>query len=249
MTVFQGVFLGLLQGLTEFLPISSSGHLVLFQRLFGLNSSVSFDLLLHFGTLISILYVERKNILMLFQKPFGKMLRLIVATLPAVVVILLFRSSIEGLFSSNILPFGFLFTAIVLTLCEIVSKSIKGKTPNLTYKSAFVMGVFQSIAVIPAVSRSGMTISAGVILCDDKKLVADFAFLMSVPIILGSMVVTIFEGGLNSLEVMPSIFGVVASIISSFLAIKLMLKLVRKVSFVWFSIYLTILAVITFVVL
>ncbi len=247
MTVFQGIFLGFLQGLTEFLPISSSGHLVLFTKLLNLESNLNFDLLLHFGTLLSIIVYYRKKIKELFMPPFRTLLFLIVATIPAGVAILIFRDLFESMFSGKFLPISFMFTAIILFLATFKSKP-KSKFQPQTYKSSLVMGVFQAIAIIPGVSRSGMTISAGLMMGLDNEDVANFSFFMSIPIILGSMFVSVLEGATFSTNLSTSVLATITSFLVGLLALKLVINSIKKAKFHYFSYYLVGISIVSTIV-
>ena len=248
MTIIEAIILAIVQGVTEFLPVSSSGHLVLFQSFFGIESTVSFDLLLHFGSLIAVVVVYFKKFLELLKPPYTNLLRLVIATVPVVIVILFFREPIEQLFGGNYLPFAFLITAVVLLVGEIIGKKEQNHLGNeLTNKSALTMGIAQCIAVIPGISRSGMTITAGLLTVKDREKVADFSFMMSAPIIFGSMIVSIMEGTTMSVGIMPSIIGIAVSAISSFFAIKFLKKILIKSKLAWFSAYLLVIAIVSFI--
>ncbi|MEG2117521.1 MAG: undecaprenyl-diphosphate phosphatase, partial [Clostridia bacterium] len=191
----------------------------------------------------------RKKIISLFKKPYDDIIKLIIATFPVVIAILLFRKTAESFFSGDYLPFAFLITAIVLTASEIFTKKVVNKTKNtITKGTALYMGLAQVVAIIPGISRSGMTISAGLLDCPDREKVADFSFLMSIPIIGGSMIVTLIEGAAFDVGAIPSVFGVITAAVSSFFAIKLMKIILKKIKLYWFSIYLVAMAVVCFVV-
>ena len=276
MTIWEAIVLGIVQGLTEFLPVSSSGHLVLFQGFFGLDDMLLFDVLLHAGTLFAVLLVYWQQVLDLFKKPFKKMGLLALATLPAVVLMLLFRDVADTLFGGSYLCFGFLFTAILLLTTELLVKNYEKKkalaaangtdgamsadglsqlvpVPSLEidWKTALIMGAAQGFAALPpGVSRSGSTICAGVLCGKSRKEVADFSFMMSLPVIAGSTLVSIYElikgGGSAGFGVPQILTGMVFAFVSGVFAIKLMLKLIQKCNYKWFSLYLFLLATIVF---
>ena len=156
MNFWQAIVMGLVQGLTEFLPVSSSGHIILFEKILNIDvgdNDMFLGIMLHVGTLLSLFTVYGSEVLSLFKRGSGKKLwYLFVATVPAVAVGLLFEDSIEGLFGGTFLCFGFLLTAILLLVVERVSKS--GSDGEINLKSALTMGVFQAVAVIPGISRS-----------------------------------------------------------------------------------------------
>lgn len=260
MSILEAIILGLVQGLTEFLPVSSTGHLVLLQGIFGIEGDVVlFDVMLHFATLMAVAIFFFKDILNIFKPPFKTLKYLVIATLPAVVVMLFFKKYIDVLFDGTYLSFGFLITAILLFSTEIIIKKdlIKSSdtlkkstdtiiTDNIGVKNSLIMGIAQSIAVIPGISRSGSTICSGILCGADKKSVAKFSFLMSMPIIFGSSVVSMFDIGQASIGIMPILFGMVSAFLTAFLAIKIMLKIIQKSNYKWFALYLLIISVITF---
>lgn len=255
MEVWQAIVLGAVQGLAEFLPVSSSGHLILMQRWLGVEEgSLFFDVMLHIGTLIPVFIVFFKEILSLFKKPFNKMLYLIIATIPAGLTGMFLGDFVEGAFyqgnllSAILLALTFTLTATELFVAEKVSAKIKDKLP-LSIKSSLIMGGAQAIAIVPGLSRSGTVISAGTFarLKNDDN--ASFAFLMSIPIILGAALVSGYKsikGGI-SVELLPLIFGVLTSAITGYIAIKGMLKVIKKANYKWFSLYLLIMAILSIV--
>lgn len=261
MAIWQAIFLGLVQGLTEFLPVSSSGHLVFFQAVLGIEGAdLFFDLMLHVGTLIAVCIVFWKDILDLFQKPFKTMLYLIVATIPAALVGVLFDDKIEEIFyGGKWLGVFFLLTAAILFSAEIVAKRRK-KTYPLSWRTTIPMGLMQAIAVLPGVSRSGSTIAAGVYAGAKPKEISKFSFLMSIPIILGGMVMglkdLVFDGGFaESVSAYSStgmfiaciLIGIVVAAASGFFAVKVMMKAIEKADYKWFSLYLVLLAIACFI--
>ncbi len=249
MELFQALWLGLVQGLTEFLPVSSSGHLVLMQKIFGIGHEVPmlFDVLLHMGTLVAVFCVYWRRILDMFLHPNFKeplkwdLVLLVIATIPAVIAALLFGDFFEGSFEGEYLGYAFLMTTLILWLADLVS-GVAFETKEVKWYNAVVMGLMQAVAIVPGLSRSGSTISGGIATGLSRKRAADFAFLMSIPAILGSMVLELVkmlkgESAMNSMELMPIIVGVLAATISGFLAIKFMLKIVRRVRLPWFGLY------------
>lgn len=252
MSIIEAIFLGIIQGLTEFLPISSSGHLVLASKIFGISGDfIFFSVMLHVSTLLAVLFYFHKEVWQLIKHPFGENAKKIyLATLPTVAIVLIFESFIENSFNGKLLPFFFLFTAVLLLATQIVSTKTQNKT--LDYKGSFAIGFMQGIAVLPGISRSGATICTGVLFGYDKTESAKFSFLISIPIIIASMFYEIFKlikiGGGQIFPLQTFIASLFAFIIG-FLAIKLMLWVVKKVKFYWFSIYLAVITVISFVVL
>lgn len=251
MDFFESILFGILQGLTEFLPVSSSGHLTLFQRIFGITEEpVFFIVMLHVATLFAVAAVFYKDIIALFKPPFNTLLLLIIATIPTVIIMLIIKDYIDLIFSSSFLCFGFLITAAVLYLTEIMQKKLQQKEQRpIGKQTALIMGIAQGIAVIPGISRSGSTICAGLIDGAKRQEVAKFSFLMSIPIIAGSAVVALFEGGnmsISAIGIPQLLGGMAAAFLFGMLAIKFMLRLIQKCNYKWFSLYLTGLFVLTF---
>ncbi len=265
--IWKSSVLGVVQGLTEFLPVSSSGHLTLLQKLLGFDTaggSMTFiNIMMHLGTLIAVVIVFWKDIVALFRKPFKPLLMLIVATIPAGIIGLLFSDQIDAIFSDEekglmYLALCFAITALLLLVCELVAKRQKDPKP-LNWGSSVAMGLMQAVALFPGISRSGSTIVAGTLVGAKRDEVAKFSFLMSIPVILGSFLVEIASGvkdvvtdqpsyftAIGAPEIVGMIFGVVFSMIFGFLAIKWMLKIIRKANYMWFSVYLLCLSLTTF---
>ena len=248
MEIWQAIVLGAVQGLAEFLPISSSGHLILMQRWLGVaEGGLFFDVMLHIGTLIPVFIVFFKEILELFKKPFNKMLYLIIATIPAGLTGVLLGDLVEGAFyqgnllSAILLGATFILTATELFLAEKTSKKTQEKLP-LSIKSSLIMGGAQAIAIVPGLSRSGTVISAGTFAKLKNEENASFAFLMSIPIILGAALVSGYKCVKTgvTIEILPLFFGVLTSAIIGYIAIKGMLKVIKKANYKWFSLYLLI---------
>lgn len=257
MTVFQAFILGLIQGLAEFLPISSSGHLTMGQMFFGLsNVPMTLDILLHFGTLIAVFAVYWRRLINMILHPIQSELKwLVVATIPTVVAALLLGDTIDQLFSGVYLGFSFLITSFILVLGEAVNRLREKKHKTVGFSDALIMGCMQAIAIAPGISRSGSTICGGMVTGLNRKHAADFAFLMSIPAILGSAVLdlkTMYdEASLAGISfgtqfvqritemggVFPVFIGVLTAAISGFLAIKLMLKIVKRIGMRWFAVY------------
>ena len=240
--------LGLVQGLIEFLPVSSSGHLVLLNKIFGIEQNFVFlSVLLHVATLLAVVVVFRKQIWFLITHPFSKQtLMLVVATIPTVAIVLLFKSFFEQSFSGNLLPLCFSITASVLVLTSLFSKQKKNK--QMSYKSAVFMGISQGIAILPGISRSGATICTGLACGEDKKQTTEFSFLMSLPIIICSLFYEIYQSLSQGLPLFTGniwlvLMAFVVAFISGIFAIKFMLKIVQKGKYYYFSIYLYCLSV------
>ncbi len=261
MDIGHAIFLGLIQGLTEFLPVSSSGHVALFQSIFGLadDNAMFFSIILHLGTLVAVCIVFRKAILNLFKKPFKLLGLLVLASIPAAVTGLLFEyfdldEILLGQYKGIILAVFFTVTAVVLFVTEIIAKRRENILP-LNIKTVLPMGLAQAVAVLPGISRSGSTICAGTLAGANKEDVAEFSFMMSIPVILGSFLVELaiklykgeiqseFAGADGLTYGLCIAIGFVVSALAGLFAIKIMLKIIKKSNYKWFSLYLVLLAV------
>lgn len=251
MRIWQAIILGLVQGFTEFLPVSSSGHLLLIERWLKVDTGggLFFDIMLHMGTLVPVCIVFYKNIKGLFIKPYKTLLYLVIATLPAVAAGFLLQDKIEYLYkggtllSAVLLSLSFLFTAAELIFAEKVARKNKNALP-LSVKSSIIMGVFQGFAIVPGLSRSGTVITGGTVARLENGKNAEFAFLMSIPVILGAALVSgakvLSEGA--AVEIVPTVFGVIAAAVSGYIAIGVTLAAVKKAKYGRFSLYLILLA-------
>jgi len=262
MEIWQAVILGLVQGLTEFLPVSSSGHVAFFQGVFGVNDediALFFTIILHLGTLVAVCVVFWREILELFKKPYKTLGLLVLATIPAAVTGLIFElvDADKVLLSTEnmgiVLAVFFTVTATVLFVTEIFVKRRENVLP-LCLKTTLPMGFAQALAVLPGISRSGSTICAGTLAGCKSEDVAKFSFIMSIPVILGSFVVELFMG-LKDGEIQQSFqtggatlgwsvaLGFIISAIAGLFAIKVMLKVIKKANYKWFSLYLILMAI------
>lgn len=257
---WEAIVLGLTQGLTEFLPVSSSGHLTFLQGVMGKNfdGQLFFNLILHLGTLVAVCAIFWKDIVALFKKPFKTLLYLVVASIPAAIIGFFLDDVIEdkitnGGYVGIFLAVFFFITAGVLFATEIYAKRRKRVLP-LCWRTTLPMGVAQAIAVLPGISRSGSTIAAGTFAGGDSDEVAHFSFLMSIPVILGGFAVELYkglrDGSLQGQFVSPDsqfgwciAIGFIVSAIVGLFAIKVMLKAIKKANYKWFSLYLVLLAI------
>lgn len=243
------LILGILQGICEFLPISSSGHLVLFSNIFGITDSLFVSIVLHVATLLAILVVFKKEIFYMISHPFSKeSMNIVIATIPTALIVLILMPIINQSFTGSFLAVSFLISSILLVAVEYYSKRHK-QSKEFTYKNAIIMGIAQGLAVFPGISRSGTTISAGLFSGGDKENCAKFSFLMSIPVIILSMILEIIKIFVYKETVSVNIVGIVGAFIFAFvigiLSIKLMIKLTSKLNFKWFSLYLLIISIIT----
>ncbi|MGI6161101.1 MAG: undecaprenyl-diphosphate phosphatase [Christensenellales bacterium] len=247
MNILEAIVLGITQGLTEFLPVSSSGHLVLLQQIFGITEgNLFFAVMLHGGTLIAVIAVFRKEILEIILHPFSKLtLYLVLATIPTVVIAFLFKDFFDGLYGGKLLWLGFLLTTIVLFIAEKTPRGRKNIN-EMRPLAALTMGIMQGIAIIPGLSRSGSTIAGALFNKLDRSFAARFSFLMSIPVIIGSMILEgkdVLEAGALDIQWLPVIVGVLFAAVSGFIAIKFMLRLLNRSSLMGFAVYTAVLGV------
>lgn len=249
MTILQALILGIIQGLTEFLPVSSSGHLELAKVLFGDNSlpqeSMTFTVVLHFATALSTLVIFRKEVIEIFQGLFqfkwnDEMkfsLKIILSMLPAVFVGLFFEKELESLFNGNILLVGLmlLVTGALLFLAD----RAKNTNKDVSFNNSFIIGISQAIAMVPGISRSGATISTSVLLGVDRERAARFSFLMVVPLIFGKIAKDVLSGDLAFESSQANTLGVgfVAAFVAGFFACTWMIALVKRSKLSYFAIY------------
>jgi undecaprenyl-diphosphatase len=249
MEIIDAIILGIIQGLTEFLPVSSSGHLELGKVLLGdrmvPQDSLLFTVILHFATALSTIVVFRKDIAVIFsglvspgwneEKKFS--LKIILSMIPAVLIGTYFEAQLEALFGGNILLVGFML--IVTALLLYLADKARATSKDVSYSNAFIIGVSQAIAMLPGISRSGATISTSVLLGNDKSRAARFSFLMVVPLIFGKICKDIVSGELSYESTQFRVLGIgfVAAFISGILACTWMISLVRRSKLVYFSFY------------
>jgi len=247
MNILESILLGIVQGITEWLPVSSSGHLVIFQHFLNLEVPLFFDILLHFATLIVILAVFHKDILKIL-KAFpsiktsdGKLgWYIIIGSIPIALTGFLLKDTIANLFT-NIKAVGvaLLFTVFLL----FISEKFPGKR-NMKWYDSIIIGISQALALVPGISRSGSTISTGLLLGLNKRQVATFSFLLVIPAILGA---TILEFSYATLE-FNYIFGFLTAIVVGYFSLKWLLKIIINNKFSYFSIYCFILGVILLII-
>ena len=262
MEIIKVVVLGIIQGLTEFLPVSSSGHLVLAAEFLNYqDEGVAFEVFVHLGTLLSVLVVFRSKILKMIIAPYRCWIKkdddpdyresanwavyIIIGTIPAALIGLVFKDQIEGIFSNVLLVIIMLFITGTLM---ITARFIKNKDLELNPVKSFLIGIAQAFAILPGISRSGSTIVTGMILGVDRSKAAEFSFLLSVPAILGATVLKIkdlLDNSIHSEELMLLLIGTVAAFISGYFAIIWLLDVVKKGKLEWFVIYCYAIVIIT----
>jgi undecaprenyl-diphosphatase len=251
MTFWESLILGSIQGVTEFLPISSSGHLVIIQSILGVNlPGNDFEILVHLGTLGSILYVFQSDILEILRSLKKKSTRLfivliILGTLPAIFIGLNFKDQIALLFENiTNVSVALIFTGIVLILTFFLER----KDLENNFSKAFLIGVFQSIAIIPGISRSGMTISIAMLLGLSPKKAAKFSFMLAIPAISGAGILTALDTSNGFLLPYQVLFGgFISSFLVGILSLNILLKLLKAGKFHFFGVYCILIGLLTLV--
>ncbi|HRT71039.1 MAG TPA: undecaprenyl-diphosphate phosphatase [Syntrophales bacterium] len=244
MTVGESLFLGVVQGLTEFLPVSSSGHLVLFQKIFGITEgALIFDVIVHVATAAVLFVIFRRDIWTMIRHPFSRLtLLVVVGTIPTGMIGFYFEDAFEEMFGSGkTLGVEFFFTGLVLWWAETVKEHDKDES-HMGYLDALFIGVLQGVAIIPAVSRSGMTIAGALMRGLNRDFAARFSFLLSIPAILGAAAVktrpliAMVNSG-TGVGITELALGAVAAAMSGYLAVRFMLWVIREKSlrgFAWY---------------
>jgi len=259
MSVLQAIFLGFVQGITEFLPVSSSGHLVLLQQAMKISlPSLFFDTILHCGTLVAVIVALRNDVWNLIRRPFQRItILLIIATVVTTVIAILFKEQIEEAFeSARWLGQAFLVTALALFVSEYLSRRPGGfrNDAEMGWFDAVFIGLLQGIAITPGISRSGFTLSGALSRKLNRDLAVRFSFLLSIPAILGALLLQVKElydisrfQSVNpaatenfaaaGMEAAPLIAGTLTAAVVGFCAVVLMLRIVRKHSLAGFGVY------------
>ena len=259
MDIFQAIIIGLVQGLTEFLPVSSSAHLIFAQQALGVSDvGLAFDVLMHVGTLVAVIVYFFNDIVNMIKgfllslvdlkngnfmgeikkDPYKKLAWLtILATIPVGVVGVLFNDMIESMFQGLTIPAFLLLVTGCLLYASQRMNSGRIDVRNVTIKEALIMGCGQALAVFPGLSRSGTTIAAGLFAGLDKEFAAKFSFILSIPAILGAAVFQLKDLSGGNIEIGACIAGFVVAVISGYLAISVLLKIVREKSLDIFAYY------------
>lgn len=249
MNSVEAFFLGILQGLTEFLPISSSGHLYLGRHLFGLDDAGLFlDTMLHLGTLVAVLIFYKKELWYIVKNPFSKLtMLLIVGTVPAVVAGLLFKDTFEEISKTGVtIGWEFLITGLMLWTADTIKDGYK-KMDDISFTDVFIIGIFQATAIFPAISRSGATIAAGLVRRLDRQTAAYFSFLLSTPAIAGALILQSFDlfgGKTENISVGALVIGMIVSGVVGYFAIRWMIGFLKKRSLKIFAVYVWILGLV-----
>lgn len=254
--IFSAIILGIIQGLTEFLPVSSSGHLELAKFILNDESvadqSLLMTVVLHAATALSTIVIFRKEILEILQgllqfkwnEQTAFSLKIILSMIPAALVGVFFNDQLEAFFNQRIMLVGFML--IVTGLLLLLADRAKNTKKSVSYSNALLIGISQMVALLPGISRSGATISTSVLLGIDRERAAKFSFLMVVPLILGKMVLEIAKGEIDysSSNIVPLLAGFIAAFLTGLVACTWMIKLVKNSKLSYFAIYCFIVAVI-----
>lgn len=247
MDTLQAILLGIVQGITEFLPVSSSGHLQIAKELLGveIENNITFDVTLHAATVLStivVLWRELWRLLRgLFAAPWNDeqayIAKILLSMIPAGIVGILFADRIEELFSSLRFVGAMLLLTAALLAFAYYAKPRRRET--ISYRDAFVIGLAQAAATMPGLSRSGSTIATGLLLGNEKSAVANFSFIMVIPVILGKMLLDICSGEMAALSVpAPALIGgFIAAFVTGALACKFMIAVVKHGRLIWFALY------------
>ena len=254
MSWLQALILGIVQGLTEFLPVSSSGHLEIGQALFGTSGeeNLTFAIVVHAATVLSTLVVLWREVAQLFRGTFTSLrwnaekdyvVKILVSMIPVFIVGMFFKDQVESFFGNGLLLVGIclLITACLLALSEWLQKRRQNAGHEVGYKDAIIIGIAQACAVLPGLSRSGTTIATGLLCGVKKESVAQFSFLMVLIPILGEALLDglkLLQGELTSeLGLVPAIVGFVAAFATGCFACRFMIEIVRRQRLVWFALY------------
>ena len=258
MDTLQAIILGVVQGLTEFLPVSSSGHLQLANELLGTNldpeNNLTFSLTLHAATVLSTIVVLWSEIWRLIKGLFSRtftpeqayVLKIVISMIPVGIVGLFFKDYIEAAFSSiAVVGCMLLLTALLLSFAYYAKPRQK---QDISYRDAFIIGLAQAVAVMPGLSRSGSTIATGLLLGNNKQSVAQFSFLMVLPPILGNALLDVIKGDFGGgVEIVPLIAGFVAAFVTGCIACKWMIDIVKRGKLIWFAVYCAVAAVVSLI--
>ena len=263
MSWLEALILGIVQGLTEFLPVSSSGHLEIGQALLGTSGeeNLSFAIIVHTATVLSTLVVLWREVASLFSGTFTTwnwnaekdyVAKILVSMIPVFIVGMFFKDEVESLFGNGLLLVGIclLITALLLGLSEWLQKRRQASGHEVTYKDAIIIGLAQACAVLPGLSRSGTTIATGLLCGVKKESVAQFSFLMVLIPILGEAfldLLKLLQGEGSDLALLPAAVGFVAAFVTGCLACRFMLEIVRRQRLIWFAIYCAIVGSVTII--
>jgi undecaprenyl-diphosphatase len=247
--ILKTIVLGVIQGFTEFLPVSSSGHLLLARKLFGLSEAgLLLDTMLHLGTLLAVVVVFWRDILDMIRRPFSRLtLLVVVGTIPTAIIGILFKHFFEELARTGVtVGWEFLATGIILWIADNLKDRGLKDIRDITFKDSLFIGTLQGVAILPAISRSGLTIAGSLFQGIDRKDAARFSFLLSIPAILGAVVLQshdLLKGSIEGIGLHALVIGTLVSAICGYIAVRWMLDIIQRGSLKVFSIYVWILGI------
>jgi len=242
LTIIQSIILGLIQGITEFIPVSSSAHLAIIEKFWGIQVPVAFNIVLHVATLIAILIVFWKDIINIIKEFFSFKLKsenfkvavyIIIACIFTAIIGFSFKSLFKSFFT-NLSIIGF---ALLITTFFLFMTKIKIKSKNLNFLNSVFVGISQGLALIPGISRSGSTISTGLILGIPKEKAIKFSFLIAIPAIIGAMIFEFKELTLSNINFVYVLVGFLIALIISYIFLKLLIKIVQNQKLHYFAYY------------
>jgi undecaprenyl-diphosphatase len=259
MNWYQALILGFVQGLTEFLPVSSSGHLELGKAIFNLSAEedLTFAVVVHGATVCSTIVIFFKELLKLIKESFSfkwnnssqYLVKLLISMIPVLIVGFFFRDFVEQFFTGNVVFVGCML--IVTSALLIASHYARDKSKEISFLDSFIIGIAQAIAVLPGLSRSGATISTGLLLGNKKDEMARFSFLMVLIPIIGVNLLDIISGNLsadNSTPVLPLVIGFLSAFITGLIACKWMISIVKKGKLIYFGMYCLVVGIIAILI-
>ena len=243
MTIIQAVVSGIVQGVTEFFPISSSGHLVILHNVFGFKRQMlAFDVFLHFGTILSVVIFFRKDISQMLQKNMRLLKFIVIASIPTFIIGMIFKDIAENFFSMPlVVGYSLIITGLFLLFASIFAMhwKIVKRTKSLGVKNSIAIGIAQGISVLPGISRSGATIGTALIAGLEEAEALKFSFLLSIPAVLGANILKVRQiyGNLMFGDTAAFLAGAIAAAVTGFLVIKVLFGILRKNLFFLFGIY------------
>ena len=252
MTILQSIFLGLLQGFTEFLPVSSSGHLLLAQKLFNIQADLFFDVMLHLGTLFAVVISLRKSLFAAVAHPIRdkRVKYVVVASIPTFAIALAVKLFIDEQMLNKLLPIGFAATIVLIVLSDRLSKPAL-RLQETSWLPVIVTGAVQGIAALPGLSRSGSTVSTMKLFGVNATDSAEFSFLLSIPVILAAVVVEGYEAlsSATNINWLCVAAGVTAAFLSGLVAVHTVMRTMKRNGWIAFAVYLALPLVLSLIVM
>ena len=256
----SALILGIIQGLTEFLPVSSSGHLVIFQEFLNIHEGeLLLDITLHMGTLLAVFIFFRDDLKEMISETFGYLsgllskketlasiknrphallsLWVVTGTIPTVLIALIFKDKLESLFGDPKRAAWMLMITGLIVLVSKLMPSSYTKRKKVGVLSSLAIGTAQGLAITPGISRSGSTIVCGMFCGIDRELAGRFSFLLSIPAIMGAMILQVADSDIGSIEILPMTIGFFSAAVTGYFALKLLMTMVKKGNFAWFAPY------------